>query len=354
MINYGISVIICVHNGAGRIIPTLRALVEQNIPSGLACELLIIDNASIDNTAIAAAEYWASQASPFTLSILSEPVPGKANALIMGYNAARYELMLLCDDDNWLQPDYLKTAFEIYSQHPDIGLLGGFGKAVFAPGEKPGWFDAWENCFVCGEHHLRNGFLNPLNINIWGAGSVLRKTMWSFLRANGFIFINSLQPGKAMTEDAELSQAITFTGHRLYFDNRLWFYHDLRGGKITWQNFIAQQRLNGKNWAVLFSNWMAYYHGNEKHFHYYPSLIKYILKLYLELINNWKWFNNMPGIVYAGCSAREIIGNHRKYKQFYTESLKWVNAVRNTFPLGKIPDYPYSQVMKENTNATEK
>ena len=90
--------------------------------------------------------------------------------------------MLLCDDDNWLQPDYLKTVIEIFSKYPDIGLLGGYGKAVFNGTEKPDWFDKWENCYVCGKHHTKNGFLQSSDFSIWGAGSVIRKTMWNFFQ----------------------------------------------------------------------------------------------------------------------------------------------------------------------------
>src|SRR4051812_30970478 len=112
-----ISIIICVHNGAKRILPTLQAIAAQNIPPGLVCELLIVDNASTDSTSEIVSEYWNSTKSSIPLRIIHEPKPGKANALITGYNNATHELMLLCDDDNHLQPDYLKSVLEIYSAH---------------------------------------------------------------------------------------------------------------------------------------------------------------------------------------------------------------------------------------------
>jgi glycosyltransferase involved in cell wall biosynthesis len=333
MINYGISVIICVHNGARRIIPTLKALAEQNIPPGLACELLIIDNASTDDTANIAANYWATLSTPISLRILYELKPGKANALIMGYNDARYELMLLCDDDNWLQPDYMKCVSEIYTLHPQIGLLGGYGKAFFGTSKKPYWFDYWENYFVCGEHFKESGYLKQLDIRIWGAGSVLRKTMWNYLKSSGFSFVNSRASGKAMTEDAELSQIITYTGHQLYFDNRLWFYHDLHDREITIKNVLKQQFLNGKNGAVLFCYWKAYYCENKSNLYFVRGILKYIIKIVLTFFTKWGNMKNIPEFVFSFSLMKEVIFNFKKYYFFFNKSLVWINKIKESYPL---------------------
>ncbi|MEI6696157.1 MAG: glycosyltransferase family A protein [Bacteroidota bacterium] len=333
MINYGISVIICVHNGASRIIPTLKALAEQNIPSGLECELLMIDNASTDNTAIIAADYWVSVGSPFSFRILTEPNPGKANALVMGYNAALNELILLCDDDNWLQPDYLKTVLEIYTLYPQIGLLGGYGKALFANNEKPVWFDKWERCYVCGKHHLRNGFLKNMDFSIWGAGSVMRKTIWTFLYSNGFVFYNGNNRGKAMTEDAELSMAITFTGHSLYFDDRLWFIHDLRGRKINWKSLLAQQSLNGQNTAILYMYRLAY--DNILKFNLPVNWLfsRKIIGLTWRICGSFRKWDNYPERIFLFNIIKELLSNQKKYKKLALASIIWISKIKNAFPL---------------------
>ncbi len=166
--NYsGISIIICTYNGSKKIIPTLKAIAKQNIPADICCELLIVDNASTDSTASLATDYWDSLISTIPLRIIQEPKPGKANALVKGYDEAKYELMLLCDDDNWLQPEYLDIVRELYSRYPEIGLLGGYGKALFEPGKEPDWFKTYEQAYVCGKHHNSSGFLEPLDYTIW-------------------------------------------------------------------------------------------------------------------------------------------------------------------------------------------
>jgi glycosyltransferase involved in cell wall biosynthesis len=333
MTTHGVSIIVCVHNGATRIIPTLKALAVQVIPRNLACELLIVDNGSTDSTAELATTHWNSLGNPFPLSILVEPKAGKGNALIRGYDSARYELMLLCDDDNWLQPGYLKTVIEIYSLHPEIGLLGGYGKAVFEPGEKPEWFDKWQRNYVCGKPYDRNGFLDRGDIGIWGAGSILRKTMWEFLRSNGFNFHNGMRSGKAIGEDAELSMAITFTGHRLYYDERLWFDHDLGGGRVSWEGLLQQQSLNGKACAILYFYGIGYdcvLRGNILFMIFFIRTIKDLtVCLFQETIVK----SHEPKRIYLANAIYEILSKPFNYRRLYSQSLKWIGKVSNTFPL---------------------
>lgn len=333
MTTFGISVIICVYNGAKRITPTLKALLGQKIPVGLQCELLIIDNASTDSTSSIAEEFWEENGSPFPLTILPEPKPGKANALVTGYNAAQFELMLLCDDDNWLQPEYLKTVSEIYAEHPEIGMLGGYGKAYFDPGEKPQWFDSWDRCYVCRKIHLHNGFLKKMDRNIWGAGSVIRKTIWNFLTNRGFAFYNSTNGGKAMTEDTELAMAISFTGQRLYFDDRLWFAHDLRGGRVTWDNLMADRTLNGKNHAIIYMYYLAFKHAPE----HCPSIIWYLNKKIIGLVyalcKSMLKRNNFPAMTYLYHTIVELYTNYHNYKTRSFELFSWVGKVKDSFPL---------------------
>ncbi len=329
----GISIIICIYNGEYRIAPTLKALISQHIPENINVEILLVDNGSTDKTIQVVREFWLTQQTNITLRIISEPKQGKANALITGYNEAMYELMLLCDDDNWLQPEYIKTVFEIYNEHPDIGLLGGYGKAFFEPDEKPKWFGKWERCYVCGKHHKKNGFLDDMDFRIWGAGSVMRKTLWAFLWSNGFTFYNSADEGKAMTEDAELSMAITFTGHRLYFDDSLWFIHDLHGGRITWENLIAQQSLNGANSAILYMYRLAYDHVSDAHPPVNWLFIRKILGLTWRIFKSFLKWDNYPERIFLYSIIRELLTNQKKYKKLSLESFVWIAKVKETFPL---------------------
>jgi glycosyltransferase involved in cell wall biosynthesis len=330
---FGISVIICTYNGSKRIQFTLEALAKQITDTDINYEIIVVDNASTDNTVQLVNDYWIKTDSPIPLRIISEPEPGKANALITGFNEASYELMLVCDDDNWLQPEYLKTVLEIYNSNPDIGLLGGYGQAYFNPGEKPEWFEKWQNCYVCGKHHKKNGLLDNKDFSIWGAGSVLRKTMWNHLYNNGFRFHNSISKGKAMSEDAELSMLITFTGHSLYFDERLYFTHDLSGGRINWKNLLTQQALNGKTNAILYIYQLVYDHNIKKNLNYYLQFSKKILGLSRHLIKSSLKPKNQPRSMFFYHILKELIINTGNYKKTAFTSADWIKRIKNSHPL---------------------
>jgi glycosyltransferase involved in cell wall biosynthesis len=332
----GISVIICTHNGSNRIIPTLEAIAQQNLPQGLICELIIVDNASNDNTSEIARRYWNSIHPRFSIKILSEQEPGKANALMRGYSEAQYELMLVCDDDNWLQPDYLKVVCELYMKYPDIGLLGGYGIAEFRNEERPSWFDKWEKCYACGKHHSENGFLEPGDHSIWGAGSVIRKTMWTFLRENGFHFINSTGRGKPMGEDTEISHVIMYSGQKLYFDDRLWFRHDLSGGRITWPNFLEQMKTNGKASALFIIYYMISKNFRSGKFHFNQSLSVRMIFLVISLVLSVLKRRNKPWTIYFYSQLMELMTKRKEYRAIYEDIHHWLGKIINSYPLKPI------------------
>ncbi len=252
-----ISVIMCCHNSAKRIETTLQYLSQQKINSPeVGFEIILVDNNCKDNTVELAERFWQPYKDKYPLNVVHEKKPGKSNALMAGYHAANYEILLLCDDDNWLCPEYFETTLSLFNQYSHIGMLGGYGsEARFGEGvAEPIWFKEMSGAYFVGKFIKSSGFLPPTHFNIWGAGSVIRKKMWNYLIANGFQFKNSLQAGKAQAEDAELARIITITGHSLYFDDRLTFIHDLSGGRVSEQNLESQIKINAKcyGWLVFY------------------------------------------------------------------------------------------------------
>ena len=249
----GISIIICCYNSEQRISKTLTQVLAQNFDKNIyKVEIILINNNSTDNTIAEAKKTVVNAEKEICFKIIDEEKYGKANALEAGYNAAQYELMLVCDDDNWLIPNYIQLVFDRFKTHPNIGLLGGFGIAYLGTDPTPSWFEKYKFHYVCGKQNNTSGYLPSYKFNIWGAGSVLRKSVWLQLNAAGFSFINGRKKQKAMGEDAELSMAVAFAGAKLFFDEQLIFYHDLSGNRVTWDKFIDQVKLNGRCSAVLF------------------------------------------------------------------------------------------------------
>lgn len=119
----GLSVIICTFNGAARIERVLTALTELN--SGTAHEIILVDNCSTDGVAAVACAVWTRIGPPSVdFRVISEPTPGLSAARRAGARAATREIIVFCDDDNLLAPDYLEIAVSIMADET-IGAAGG-------------------------------------------------------------------------------------------------------------------------------------------------------------------------------------------------------------------------------------
>lgn len=128
------TVVIPAHNpDPDRLRRVLLGLRGQTL-SAAQWHTVLVDNASkrFPDTAFFAA------AAPENFAIVGEPVPGLTAARRRGFSAARGNFAVLVDDDNVLAPDYLATVLELFSQHPEVGLLGGRSLPEFAT-EPPAW-----------------------------------------------------------------------------------------------------------------------------------------------------------------------------------------------------------------------
>lgn len=230
--NKGVSVIICCYNSAGRIRETLEAMAAQQVEAHIAWEVIVVDNASSDNTGDLALSTWENLGAPVEMRVVNEPQPGLGNARKKGINESKYSLILFCDDDNWLCPQYVQGVFDILEADPAIAACGGMGIPVFENG-KPEWFDEYQEVFAVGPQTLNeeNGQL----LNLYGAGLAMRKKVYEQLFLWGFKPFMSGRVGKKLSssEDTELTYAFVLMGYKLHYAPELTFQHYLPEERLT-------------------------------------------------------------------------------------------------------------------------
>lgn len=100
-----ISIILCTRDRAKDLQETLRSLNNVAIPGGCNCELLLIDNASIDGTPQV---IEATQMTHMTVRHLKEPKAGKSRAGNLGLAEAQGEIIVFTDDDLRYPSDWLE------------------------------------------------------------------------------------------------------------------------------------------------------------------------------------------------------------------------------------------------------
>lgn len=96
----GISVIVCCYNSAWIIERCLNALLAQQVPSSVLWEIIVVNNASTDDTERIANKVL--QKGHISYQLINEPKAGLLNARKCGIRAARYSYTIFCDDDNVL------------------------------------------------------------------------------------------------------------------------------------------------------------------------------------------------------------------------------------------------------------
>ena len=173
--------------------PTLEHLAALTIPAGNRLEVILVDNASTDDSGAVATRCWHTLGEPFPLMVLLENRPGKGYAIETGYDAAQHTHILTVDDDNWLAANYLVVAQRLLHQHPDVGVLQGRNTAVFES-PPPAWLAGFEYTLVIGSPVKECGYFARDNFRVWGAGMVIERASWLTLRKLGFAFLTSKVP----------------------------------------------------------------------------------------------------------------------------------------------------------------
>lgn len=253
----GITVIICTYNGAARLPETLKHLAVQQVRADLQWEIILVDNASTDNSAIVAKTLWEELNVPqIPLTLAQENTPGKLFAFQKAITLANHEYFIIVDDDNWLNPDYVQMAFDILDANPDIGILGGQAvAAISSSATLPDWFEAVQEGYAVGPQAKKSGDITAKG-NIWGAG-LCSRTQYYIDAYQGFpsLLINKNDQRLLTAEDSEYCLRAILRGHKLYYDSRLSLQHFIPDARLTLA-YKTSLFANFKNTNLIMDNYL--------------------------------------------------------------------------------------------------
>jgi glycosyltransferase involved in cell wall biosynthesis len=229
-----ISFIICCHNSAHLLSATLVHLAAVETAPGVDWEVIVIDNASTDDTAKVARRCWSNASAPAPLRVLEEPTLGLVHARRRGVHAARHEIICFIDDDNWIGKKWLGVLHEIFATQPDVGAVGGRGRPVFEEPE-PGWFNSVQWAYAVGPQAPSPGEVARARGYLYGACLALRRDAFLGLEQKGFRpLLTGRKGGELLAgEDSELCFALTLAGWRLWYDPRLVFDHFIPSSRLS-------------------------------------------------------------------------------------------------------------------------
>lgn len=282
----GISVIICTYNGRLKIAQTLNFLHQQKGLDGVPWEIVIVDNASTDGSFSEIKKLIANKST--NTSLCNQPIEGKAAALKLAIEKSKYDYLVICDDDNWLNEYYLANIYQIFQTKPTVGIIGGNGEPVD--------IDSVPDCIV---PHLHNyaaaaQWSHSADItteigSVYGAGMGIRKEIFAKISESqwptylsAFRKSNSIMSG----EDTELGLIARHLGYRIYFDETLKFRHELSTARLTKKYLMQLAYANGFGTAVM----LPYHEAFEKR---KPKAFAYLLKLEFYRLLRYDLLDNL-------------------------------------------------------------
>jgi len=259
----GITIIVCTYNGEERLRPTLQSISKQQLPQEIKWEVIIADNASSDHSSEVALAEWNNYNLHIPFNIISESKPGKLYALQHAINKARYEYLIICDDDNWLALDYAAKAYHILDSMPEVGAAGGLGIPVTDGTPLPEWFKDYNFAYAVGPQAKKTGLINPRAI-LWGAGMVTRKSLYLSMYKTYQSFLPEHNTNILSAEDSEYCMRLILKGYRLYYDESLIYHHFIPNFRLT-TTFRDNKLLKGfKDSNIILRKYYAAMRANLK------------------------------------------------------------------------------------------
>ena len=233
-----LSVIVPAHQAESLLPDTLGALMSSDLPKR-EWELIVVDDASRDQTALVAAEY-----ADIVVRLSGDP-HGPAFARNRGFEATSGEVLVFVDADVRIHPKSLRQLAEWFREHSDLGAA--FGSYDDQP-PAPGVVSRYRNLLHHYHHHR-------------GAGNA--GTFWAGLgavRADIFEEVDKYDEWRyerPQIEDIELGRRIVRAGHRIVLDPTIQGTHlkhwtlydvlrtDLLHRGVPWVTLILREGAGG-------------------------------------------------------------------------------------------------------------
>lgn len=245
----GVSIIVCCYNSSRRITKTIEYLGQQYIPNNFKWEIIFVDNNSKDNTVEIIHKIIKKCNNNIDYSVVKEPIQGLSFARKRGIKESKYEYLLFCDDDNWLNLNYMNISHSIMASNDSIGILGGRGIPVYESEPDNEFKNIIEGAYAVGSESRKTGEVDLA----YGAGMVVRKQIYERLQTIRWKSFLSGRKGIILSsgEDTELCFAVKLLNYQIWYDDRLYFEHYLESHRLNIRYYYNLRKAFGKSEIII-------------------------------------------------------------------------------------------------------
>ena len=135
-----LSLIIPTHNRSERLIAALESVIRQDLPAA-DWECVVVSNNSTDDT-VARFGDFAARYPGLNLRLVTEDGPGVSYARNRGIAETSAPLLVFIDDDERINPGFLRAYADFFDAHPDAVVAGGRIIAEYPTG-RPDWMSKY-------------------------------------------------------------------------------------------------------------------------------------------------------------------------------------------------------------------
>ena len=135
-----LSLIIPTHNRSERLIAALESVIRQDLPAA-DWECVVVSNNSTDDT-VARFGDFAARYPGLNLRLVTEDGPGVSFARNRGIAETSAPLLVFIDDDERINPGFLRAYADFFDAHPDAVVAGGRIIAEYVTG-RPAWLSKY-------------------------------------------------------------------------------------------------------------------------------------------------------------------------------------------------------------------
>lgn len=248
-----VSVIIPAYNpNLNRLARTLDALKAQTLNLN-DWELIIIDNNSSNNFFNHIDLSWHPQH-----TLISEPRQGLTYARLKGFENSSADLIVMVDDDNILNNDYLQQIVDIFRKHTHMGAAGGKSLPVFET-VPPAWLSQFYGSLALrdlGHDELIESWTNQYpHCAPIGAGMAIRKTaLTSYLqkvKSGETVAADRSGSSLASAGDNEIVLEIVKSGWQVGYFPQLILQHIIPETRMQKAYLARLERQTNCSWVQL-------------------------------------------------------------------------------------------------------
>jgi glycosyltransferase involved in cell wall biosynthesis len=295
-----VSIIITTRNRAGHLCDTLGSFNGLHVPEHLPTELLVVDNASTDETG---SVIKSSRLLQLPIRYLFESKPGQSNARNSGMANTTGEVILFTDDDVHVPEDWLESMSKPILSAQTDAVAGGvsLAKSLLRP-----WMSSRHKGWLASTEGLNS--TSPQSM--FGANMAFRRDVLTKVPN----FDPELGPGGlGFGDDYLFSVQLLKAGYRICSNFGCAVEHHFSETRLTRSSWLEAARKRGSTRAFLSYHWS---HGNVS----FPALRRFVINTTLKSRRLYK----RDWMAKEGCPDWELLAvrDAQYYKQYAVEKTR--------------------------------